>query len=113
METMTEEEFSALPTSSKWSHIKETMDWIMKMDSAYSLRARYNPHHSKQQQKQERRLLRTDQYQRWFHIKNLYAGHRDELANTLENPEFDNCKTILERIFTTELDEALRSTLDE
>ena len=110
---MTEEEFAQLTTSHKWSHIKETMDYISVMDNAYSMRRRLNPHHPPKQSSQETRNLRTEQYQRWLHIKNLYAGHRDELANTLENTDFEKCKSILERIFTEELDDVLRSTLGE
>jgi hypothetical protein len=110
---MSEEEFAALTTAHKWSHIKETMDYIVKIDTAYSLCKRFNPHHPKEQQIEERRSQRMDQYQRWAHIKNLYAGHRDELSNTQENPGFEECKNILERIFTAELDDALRSMLGE
>ena len=110
---MIEEDFAVLSTADKWAHIKDTMHYIMQMDSTYSLRVRLNPHHPKEQQKEEQRNLRVDQYQRWSHIKNLYAEHRDELANTIENPEFEKCKSILERIFTMEVDDVLRSTLGE
>jgi exonuclease VII large subunit len=110
---MTEDEFTALSTFDKWSHIKKTMDYIVQMDHHYGLRTRLNPHHAKEQQKQEQRNLRTDQYQRWGHIKNLYGANRDELVNTLELPDFENCKNILERIFTMEVDDALRDIMDE
>lgn len=83
------------------------------MDSAYSMRTRLNPHHPKKDKKQEERNLRLDQYQRWSHIKNLYAAHRDEMVNTLDIPQYEECKNILERIFTMELDDALRDVIDE
>src|ERR1035437_2275223 len=110
---MSEEEFTALSHADKWRHIKETMDYIAKAENAYSLRTRFNPHHPKEQKQQERYSLRIDQYQRWAHVKNLYAEHRDALANTLENPEYEQCKSILERIFSTEVDDALRSIIGE
>lgn len=110
---MTEQEFAELTLQEKWSHLKTTMDYIVQMDSIYGLRARLNPHHPKEQQKQEKRNLRLDQYQRWSHVKNLYAAHRDEMVNTLEVPEYEKCKSILERIFTMELDDALRDIIDQ
>lgn len=110
---MDEQEFAALGPVAKWSHLKTTMDYIVQMDSIYSLRNRLNPHHPKKQQEQEQRSVRIDQAQRWAHVKNLYAEHRDELSNTLESPAFEECKSIIERIFTTELDDALRNTLGE
>jgi len=110
---MSEEEFSTLTPEHKWSHIKETMDYIVKMDSMYSMRKRFNPHHPQEQQREETRVVRADQYQRWSHIKALYSVHRDELSNTMENEDFEKCKSILERIFTTEVDEALRNIIGE
>jgi hypothetical protein len=110
---MTEQEFAALSPISKWNHLKTTMDFIMKMDAKYELRRRYNTHHSDEQVKEERRSLRTDQYQRWAHIKALYATNRDELNNTLGNPEFEEAKSIFEKVFTEEVDTALRGILDE
>lgn len=110
---MSEDDFSKLTIEHKWSHIKETMDYIVSMDTAYSMRRRVNPHHPKKQQIEETRTVRQDQYDRWAHVKNLYAAHRDQLANTCENSEFEKCKNILERIFTAELDDALRKTLGE
>ena len=110
---MTEEEFTILSLNDKWIHLKKTMDYIVSMDSAYSMRTRLNPHHPAKDKKLEERNLRLDQYQRWAHVKNLYAEHRDEMVNTLDTPEFENCKSILERIFTMELDDALRDVIDE
>ena len=110
---MTCEQFAALSLLDKWYHLKTTMDYIVKMDSAYGMRARLNPHHNIKGKKLEERNLRLDQYQRWSHVKNLYAEHRDEMVNTLETPEFEKCKSILERVFTMELDDALRDVIDE
>lgn len=124
---MTEEEFSALPTLGKWVHIQKTMDYIIKMDAQYEgikrgfdLRRRLNPHHPPEDVAKETESIRTeqcnlrlDQYQRWSHIKNLYAAHRDELVNTFGDSGYEECKSILERIFTMELDDALRNVIDE
>jgi len=110
---MSEEEFAVLETQGKWIHIEETMQYIANMDKMYNLRTRMNPHHPEDQKRQEQRNLRVDQYERWSHIKNLYATHRDELINTFDNPKFEECKSILERIFTLELDDALRDVIDE
>lgn len=109
---MTEEEFANMAASGKWSHIKTMMDYIVRMDSMYTLRKRYNPHHPLGQQKDEERNLRADQYQRWAHLKNLYANHRDELTDTLGVPEYESCKSIIERVFTQELDDALRDVIE-
>ncbi|CAM6003867.1 unnamed protein product [Sphagnum balticum] len=89
------------------------MDYIVQMDNVYSLRRRLNPHHAEDQKKEETRNLRVDQYQRWSHVKNLYAEHRDEMANALDSQDFEKCKAILERIFTMEVDDALRDILEE
>ena len=128
---MTEEEFTLLSIENKWEHLKRTMDYIVKMDSQYTgrntafeLRRRYNPHHPAEQVKEETRLfkqeqkellrnLRMDQYQRWAHVKSLYSTSRDELANTLGNSEYEECKSIMERIFTMEVDDALRDILED
>jgi len=110
---MTAEEFAALPTENKWSHIKQVMDYITKMDRTYEIRRRMNPHHLEADKKKEERNLRTDQLQRWSHIKDLYATHRDELENTFEIPAWQECKSIIERVFTMELDDALRDVIDE
>ena len=110
---MTEEEFSALSTYLKWQHLSTTMQYIVNMDSAYSMRVRLNPHHPDKDKKQEQRDMRVEQYQRWQHVKALYSMHRDELANTLENEEFAENKSIFERIFSNEVDDALRSIIGE
>src|SRR5271168_330610 len=107
---MTREEFSILPLAGKWDHIQSVMDYIIAMDEQYSglarmhaMRRRLNPHHPQKDIDQEikntkelQRNLRVDQYQRWAHIKDLYAEHRDELCNTLENEKYTECKNILE-----------------
>ena len=110
---MSEDEFARLDSMNKWRHIEVTMDYIQSMDNAYGMRERLNPHHPKEQRQQEKRSMRLDQYQRWMHIKSLYAIHRDELNNTLGNDSFVQCKTILENIFTTELDDVLREVVGE
>lgn len=108
---MTSEEFAMLNTYNKWLHIHGVMSYIQNMDKAYEMRRRLNPHHSDSDKKLEERNLRTDQYQRWSHVKDLYATHRDELENTQDDPRFQECKSIIERIFTLELDDALRDVL--
>lgn len=109
---MTLEEFALLDTPRKWEHIATVMDYITDMDRGYSLRVRVNPHHPEEQRKEEAKRVRLDQYQRWTHLKDLYASHRDELANTLETERYQSAKSILERIFTAELDDALRDVID-
>lgn len=124
---MTREEFSALPLASKWDHIQVVMDYIVGMDrqydtttNLYQVRRRYNPHHptndmAKEDKafKEQQRNLRIDQYQRWAHLKDLYAEHRDELCNTLDNERYAECKNILERIFTMEVDDALKEITEQ
>lgn len=120
--------FADLPsTEAKWLYIQETMDYILSMDAkyndfgkAFSVRRRLNPHHPESDValetarfKEEQRKIRVDQHQRWANLKNLYAEHRDELANTCGNPSFEECKSILERIFAEEVDSALRSIVGE
>jgi exonuclease VII large subunit len=110
---MTLEEFSNLNTIQKWHHIKAVMDYIEQTELHYSLRRRLNPHHPKAHVDEERIALRKDQYERWAHLKDLYASCRDELSNTQGYADFENCKNILERIFTNELDEALRDVIEQ
>ena len=110
---MTSEQFAPLDLPEKWEHIRATMSYIQQIDEAYNMRRRLNPHHSKNDVKLEERNLRLDQYQRWSHIKDLYAAHRDELNDTLGDENYQDCKSILERIFTLELDDALRDIVDE
>ena len=109
---MTPEEFAVLTTGEKWAHINVVMAYIANMDRAYNMRVRLNPHHPVEHQKQEERNVRLDQFQRWSHVKDLYAAHRDELANTLDNERYQECRSIMERIFTTEVDDALRGIVD-
>jgi hypothetical protein len=110
---VTLEEFAKLSVSEKWRHIAGVMDYIQQMDNTYNMRRRYNPHHPPEVVKLEERALRTDQYQRWAHVKDLYASHRDELADTQDNELFRDCKAVLERIFTTEVDDALRGIISD
>jgi len=110
---MTEEEFTKLSLADKWVHVTQVMDYIIKMDSNYSFRRRLNPHHPKEQAKEEQRNLRVDQYQRWAHIQKLYSSHRDEMANTMENAKFSEYKQILEKVFTMEVDDALRDIIGD
>jgi hypothetical protein len=110
---MTEEEFTALTLSEKWRHVSTVMDYITSTDKMYQLRKRLNPHHPKEQAKEEQRNMRLDQYQRWAHVKSLYALHRDEMTNTLDSQEYAKCKLILESVFTLELDDALREVINE
>ncbi len=109
---MTEEEFAKKSPMEKWAHISSVMEYIVSMDRFVELRSRYNTNHPEEQRQEERRNMRIDQYQRWAHIKNLYAQHRDELANTFEVARYAECKSILERIFTMEVDDALKDILD-
>jgi len=124
---MSEEEFTQLTLLDKWTHVAAVMKYIMDMDRNYTtsavgfdMRRRLNPHHSKEDVaketkgfKEQQRNLRIDQYQRWAHIKQLYASHRDEMVNTLDNSTFAEYKTILESVFTAELDDALRNVIEE
>lgn len=124
---MNEDEFTKLSLAEKWAHVVQVMDYILSMEQSYSgkrtamgLRRRYNSHHPKEQVDQEtkafkeqQRNLRIDQYQRWAHIKSLYAVNRDEMVNTLDNDKYSEYKNILENVFTLEFDDALRETLEE
>lgn len=110
--SMDYDEFAALSLEQKWTHLKEIMDYISNIESKYSMRQRFNPHHPKKQQKEEERRVRLDQWQRWQQCKDMYAGHRDELANTLDNPSYEECKRVIEKIFTDELDDALRNVIE-
>lgn len=124
--TMTEDDFKKISLVKKWAHIKQTMDYIVNMDAKYaetanlfSLRRRINPHHppaavyeETAKVKEQQRNLRTDQYERWAHLKNLYAENRDELTDTLGNSDYEACKSIIENIFTQEVDDTLRNILE-
>ena len=83
------------------------------MDSAYSVRACLKVRLPEKDKKREERNLRLDQYQRWSHVKALYCIHRDELADTLGNEDYTECKNIMEKMFTLEVDDALRDILNE
>jgi hypothetical protein len=124
---MSEEEFTALTLADKWAHVAQVMDYILKIEKTYTstavgfdMRRRLNPHHAKEDVasetkaiKQQQRNLRIDQYQRWSHIKSLYAVHRDDMINTLESDKYAEYKNILENVFTLEFDDALRETLEK
>jgi hypothetical protein len=113
MKKMTSEQFAALKTSSKWKYITSEMDDIQSAETAFSLRRRFNPHHPADVVRKETTEFRLAQWARWCAVKDLYAEHRDEMSKTDEISRFINAKELLERIFTQELDEALRSTLEE
>jgi hypothetical protein len=89
------------------------MKAIQQADTAYSMRRRLNPHHPPEQMRDEAIAFRTSQWAKWSDLKDLYAENRDEMSNTLENKSFIECKSIFEKIFTVELDDALRSTLEK
>ena len=110
---MTDEDFTRLSLLEKWNHIENSMSYIARMDSVYSMRVRLNPHHPEEDKKEEARNVRLDQYNRWVNIKDLYAAHRDELSDTRGDPSFEESKSILERIFSTEVDDALRSIISD
>jgi len=109
---MTEDDFAKLSLEKKWEHLTSTMNYIVKMDSAYEMRRRLNPHHPEEHKKEETRNFRINQYQMWSNVKDLYAAHRDEMINTMSNEEYEKSKNILERIFTMELDAALHDVLE-
>jgi hypothetical protein len=124
---MDEEQFAKLSLAEKWAHLTQVMGYIIAMDHTYngasttfSMRRRLNPHHPKEDVtkeekafKEQQRNLRIDQYQRWAHVQSLYAAHRDEMVNTLENDKYAEYKNILENVFTMELDDALREVIDK
>lgn len=119
--------FSTLSTEGKWQHIADVMDYIIRgenqlkgAEKAFLMRRRLNPHHPADQVEQETNAFkeswdqqRNKQYVEWLNVKDLYATHRDELANTLDTEKYVEYKNILEKIFTDELDNALRNTLDK
>ena len=106
---MTNEEFALLPLDQKWAHISDTMLHIQHMEVMYGLRRRFNPHHPDKHVEEEKIRMRMIQHEKWSYIKDLYAAHRDELANTLGSKPYEQCKDILEKIFTIEVDDALRN----
>lgn len=124
---MTEAEFALIPLVGKWAYIKRTMDEIHQLDvshehkdNSYKLRRRYNPNHSEamvkleeKQLKHEQRAIRIEQNAKWQWVKTLYAVNRDELADTLGDDGYAECHSIMERIFTNEVDDALRKILND
>ena len=113
MSKMNREAFLLASTQGKWQIISFAMKEIASAETAFSMRRRLNPHHSKKDVQDETRAFRIQQYQKWCNIKDLYAEARDEMANVFENKDYENCRNILERIFTQELDDELRKTLSE
>lgn len=106
-------DFASYKTEEKWDSLATRMRNIQQAETAYSLRRRLNPHHPPADARKEAHAFRTEQYKLWCEVKDLYAEHRDELANTCDRSQYKECRDILERIFTNELDEALRQTLEE
>lgn len=106
-------EFKDYTTLEKWDSIHTCINNLLRAEDAFSLRRRVNPHHKKEQVREETRLFRTEQYAKWSEVKELYVEFRDELSNTFGDKRFVECRNILERIFTVELDEALRQTLEK
>ena len=105
--------FAILSTWDKWDHVAKEMNKISNEDAAFSMRRRLGPHHTTEQTRQETKLFRIGQYARWCIVKDLYAEYRDEMANTNGVPAHETCKNILEKIFTADLDQALRETLND
>jgi hypothetical protein len=108
---MSEEDFAKLALILKWEHIAVTMDYILSMDKLVATRNEFKSYGF--DKKGQIRSMRLDQYQRWAHIKSLYASHRDEMVNTLDSEKFTECKSILESVFTAELDDALRDVIGD
>jgi hypothetical protein len=96
-----------------WNSISGKMGKIQEMEKSHAMRNRFNPHRPPQQKRDEIRAIRSRQYEMWKEVKDLYAEHRDELSNTLDSERFASCRDILEKIFTEELDEALKQVLNE
>lgn len=105
--------FAKYKTEEKWDSIATGMRNLQQSETAFSMRRRLNPHHSDKDVKDETSRFRASQYVEWCKIKDLYAEHRDELACTFENNSYISCRNVLELIFTNELDDALRQTLEE
>lgn len=106
-------EFKQLPLEAKWIVINKIMSDIASNDAMFSMRRRLNPHHSKKQSELETKTFRISQLAAWNNVKELYAEFRDELVDTRNNDEYIKCKEILERIFTQDLDDALRKTISK
>src|ERR1035437_5205700 len=109
---MTLEEFNKLPVNEKWSHIRREMDRIQYMEKYQDLRMRFIMNHLEKHRQEELRSMRLAQYQAFTEVKALYSENRDELANTVDMPIYEECKSVLERVFTNEVDEALREIIE-
>lgn len=96
-----------------WAKISNLMSDIQSMDNSHAMRRRFNPHHPIEQRRAEVKAVRMKQYELWQQAKDLYGEHRDELVDTLESDRYKSCQEILERIFTQDLDDALKEVLDE
>lgn len=107
------EEFAAKSLYEKWAYIRRAMDHIQGTDTAFNMRRRINPHHPKEHVEEETRQHRRAQYYSWLEIKNFYAEYRDEMSDTLGQEQFRECHSIMERIFTKELDDAIRDVIDD
>jgi hypothetical protein len=88
-----------------------TLDEFGKLDKI-DIRSHFNVMKPEKQRIEARRNMRLDQYQRWMHVKDLYAEHRDELSDTLGEPRFEQAKVIIEGVFTMEVDDALRDVIE-
>lgn len=89
------------------------MALIQDMERGYAIRRRLNPHHPSEQVEEETRRMRTEQYIRWLHVKELYIANRDELSNTSDEGAFITAKSILERILAQDFDAELRKVIEE
>ena len=97
---MTEEEFAVKPLRDKWEHIVSIIDYVLAMDKFVGTKIA-------SKDKERVRNLRKDQYDRWSHVKQLYASHRDEMVDTMGDEKYIRYQAILERVFTLEVDDAL------
>ena len=110
---MKSKDFALLPTIEKWSYIKSEMDNITSMSFISDMRQRLNQHHPEEYREQEDRTVKVQQYVKWSAVKDLYAEFRDELTNTLDNAQFSDCKSILERILMQDFDKELKKVLNK
>jgi hypothetical protein len=116
---MDEADFAKLDLAGKWTHVGIIMNYITTMDQQYDRlqpSAGVSEAYTKlldKEDKHRQRNIRIDQAQRLAHVKNLYAANRDEMVNTLDNEKWAEYKSILEQVFTAELDDALRDVLED
>lgn len=105
--------FAKKTLEDKWSYISRGMSHIQSYDKDYHLRRRFNPHHPPEQVADERRTMQISQYTKLCCIKDLYAEFRDELSDTCGNERYSEARSILERLFTQDVDIALRNVIEE